>query len=204
MSPFRRWIGCVCGVLAAACGEANNTRVDAANTADAGVVRADAGPGGDAGAIDAGVVDGGALPPPPVIAGPQGAYEVPVTDPALVPYSHYQVSDVLWRVDPARNRLVLEYTFPAALAGTAQLLDFDAPATTSFANGPVMLVGPAGTATCSLAGTRVTCNETLAGVVINQAAVNAAVASGTLAPQRAAVTRAFGADPIGILRFELP
>ncbi|MCA9605846.1 MAG: hypothetical protein KC619_09650 [Myxococcales bacterium] len=163
----------------------------------------DAGGVADGGIADSGVpTDGGSpLPPEPVIGGMLGEYEVPIDGP-LSAYARYQITDVHWFHDPDRNRMVLEYTLPAEMIGTPHFLDLDG------ADGdlvpPIAVAGAAGTGVCEQSGTRMTCTEMLTGVPVDLPAIEAAEATGTLPPERAAVSRHFASDPIGILRFELP
>jgi hypothetical protein len=139
------------------------------------------------------------VPAAPTIGGAMAEYEVPVDDAALAPYAKYQVTDVVWATN-GKGRLTLEYTLPAELAGKAQLLNFEgADGVTAL---PATLTGAAGTAACDLAGARVTCQETLTGITVDLAAIDAQNASGALLPERAAISHRFAVDPIGILRFD--
>ncbi|MGE0786021.1 MAG: hypothetical protein AB7S26_10060 [Sandaracinaceae bacterium] len=159
---------------------------------------ADAGAATDGGAL----ADGASpLPPAPVIGGMLGEYEVPLEGP-LAAYSRYQITDVHWFLDADRSRMVLEYTLPAEMIGVAHFVDLDG--TDGDTALPIMVAGDAGTGVCEQSGSIITCNEMLPGVPVDLAAIDAAVDAGTLPAERAEVSRAFGTDPIGILRFEAP
>lgn len=137
------------------------------------------------------------IPPAPVIGGAMAEYEVPI-DGALAAYARYQITDLSWRIDE-RGRASLEYTLPAELVGTPQLVNMEST-TSAF---PVSLSGAVGSATCSEVGARVTCQEMLPGITVDLATVNAAVSSGTISPERASVSAHFSVEPIGIVRFDV-
>lgn len=128
------------------------------------------------------------------------SYQVPVST-ELVAFSRYRVGSVDWRVD-ADGETRLSYDLPADLIGKAQRLDFSGVVTSETT---WSLEGKDfGTADCSLTDAEITCIEHLDGVKIDMAEVQKRVDDGKLAPQRLQVTKAFDADPIGILRFPAP
>jgi hypothetical protein len=61
--------------------------------------------------------------------------------------------------------------------------------------------GNFGEAECEQLGNEIVCHETLDGIAVDVAAIEARVQAGELAPERLDVTRAFESDPIGVLRF---
>jgi hypothetical protein len=139
---------------------------------------------------------GDATLPPPAVDLTQPYYEVPVSD-SLTPFARYPVGSVNWAVKGGRRRL--EYQLPADLLGTAQMIEFKGPDTTATT---WSLTGENfGTADCSLSDQQVVCQEHLAGIPIDIAAVEARVNAGQLAPQRLDVAKVFQGDPIGVLRF---
>lgn len=128
------------------------------------------------------------------------SYQVPVsTD--LVAFSRYRIESVQWRVDDG-GEVRLAYALPVDLTGKSQRLDFSGVMTSETT---WSLEGKDfGTAECSQTGADIMCVEHLDGVEVDVAAVKKLVDAGKLAPQRLDVTKAFDADPIGILRFPAP
>ncbi|MCC7541489.1 MAG: hypothetical protein IT379_35050 [Deltaproteobacteria bacterium] len=168
----------------AACGDD-----DAGATRDA-APPSDAPPGTDASGL-----------PPIVIEGRLARYDVPVTDAELAPFAQYQVTDAEWTITSRGDRK-LQYTLPADLVGTPQLVELEGPDS----GAPWSLTGevPGTTADCVLDGPHVVCTEHLPGIVVDLPMLEARVAAGTLAPERLRVAQVFAPDPIGILRFAPP
>jgi hypothetical protein len=130
------------------------------------------------------------------LAAPGPTYEVPVADPALVPFSQYPVAGhVKWEVK--KGVRVLEYKLPAQLVGAEQKVELTGPD----AAADWMLTGAAGTALCSAQAGQIQCMEMLPGVAIDVPAVETMVSAGQVAAQKLAVTKVFVGDPLGILRF---
>jgi hypothetical protein len=136
---------------------------------------------------------------PVAIDSAQPTYEVPVAA-ELAEYAHYQVDGVQWREKNGERRLA--YDLPADLIGHAQRVEFSGPAS---GTSTWSLQGQKfGDAECEQTGDQIACHETLNGIRVDLAAVEARVNAGELDPRQLDVTRIFESDPIGILRFTAP
>jgi hypothetical protein len=132
------------------------------------------------------------------------SYEVPV--PAdLASAATYNVTEVDWSVSPS-GIAHLSYPLPLGLVGQALEVDLSGPFDAATQTG--ILTGAAGSATCTLSGSSLTCNETLSGflpLTPNLAVVQAVAAQDFAGPaqQRVDVAIRFSADPLGILHADL-
>lgn len=130
-----------------------------------------------------------------------GTYEVPVPE-ELAAAASFTANDIRWRVKNGEARL--DYDLPPGIVGRALHVDFRGP----FDGATGTLTGAAGTAECTVAGTDVSCRETMRGLLplaIDEAAVNAFAASDAVSlADRIKVAEEFAKDPIGIVHFTLP
>jgi hypothetical protein len=132
------------------------------------------------------------------------SYEVPV--PAdLASAATFDVAEVDWSVS-ASGIAHLSYDLPLGLVGQELKVDLSGPFDATTQTGA--LTGAAGSATCTVAGSHLTCNETLSGLLPltpNLAVVQAVAAQDFAGPaqQRVDVAIRFSADPLGILRVDL-
>jgi hypothetical protein len=186
------------GLVSCASEEAAERVRDAASGEQPIAVAADASTA-DAAAAGGGAAD--AAKPPTTATDPtfdpaRPSYEVPV--PAeLAAYARYTIDSVQWRERSGERRL--EYSLPADLVGVEQRIQFSGRASET---SPWSLRGDKlGTAECEQTGDEVVCRETLSGLRVDVAAVEARVDAGELDPGRLDVARVFESDPIGILRF---
>jgi hypothetical protein len=146
----------------------------------------------------------GAASTAPAAPASGASYEVPV--PAdLASAATYTVGEVDWSVSPS-GIAHLSYELPLGLVGQALEVDLSGPFDAATQTGT--LTGAAGSATCTLSASNLTCNETLNGLLPltpNLAVVQAVAAQDFAGPaqQRVDVAIRFSADPLGILHADL-
>lgn len=139
-----------------------------------------------------------------------GRYEVPL-DP-----EHAELGDAAFtpvfgarlRID--EGQVSLSYDFPLELTGVDQSVDFDGPLPEG--DGPLVLAGDPGTATCSIRNVDgpsfdIHCFEELPGVDVDVAALETLLEERGVAPAEIAaridVAKLFSEDPIGIFEGRL-
>jgi hypothetical protein len=144
----------------------------------------------------------GAAPSPTAGARSAAQYEVPI-EPALAAAAVFDVTNVQWRASGERAKLY--YPLPRELVGKTVQVELEGAVA---ADGTAQLTGDAGVADCTVTASDLTCREQLMGlspVEPDLTVVEELAAASYAGPasDRLAVARAFGADPIGILRVDL-
>lgn len=146
--------------------------------------------------------DGDALPQ--LTGSYAGSYEVPTDSAELAAAAIFDVEHIDWRV--VGGVVTLDYDLPVGLVGG----DVHVELSGALADGAtaVELTGPAGTGTCTRAGSIITCQELFTGLPalpISDAVVEARAAAEYAGPlaHRLAIAELFSTDPIGIAIFDL-
>jgi hypothetical protein len=133
-----------------------------------------------------------------------GHYDVPTATPELAAAATFAVDSLHWSVD-ASGAVHLDYDLPAGLVGTPIHVEFNGVLTPG--SRQVNLVGPPGTAQCTVAGTQLSCFERMEGLkplTIDMGLVAAAALDYPGPSQhRIDVAGIFQAEPIGVVRFDL-
>lgn len=131
-----------------------------------------------------------------------GTYEVPV--PAeLAAAAIFDVPKIDWRVH--EGRVELDYDLPLGLVGKPLRVSFEGPL--DEAADTLTLTGDAGTATCTIAGGTIDCNETMHGLLpieVDYDVVEERARAEYDGPveDRLDVARRFSGDPIGIAHID--
>lgn len=130
-------------------------------------------------------------------------YEVPVDDPALASHAFFAVPDVHYVA--SGGVVTLTYDFPMDLGGVEDVeVVLSGPVD---AEGNAEVTGPAGSGSCAVSDGVVRCLESFTDLPIDLPAARAMAEGYSAAPAdvaaRVGVLEAFGADPIGIVVFDL-